>query len=731
MNSRFDALLESDDELERPAKPITPVAYLSVANWIDDCSIDLIEPSDTYVDWLRVVILRAVVHTRAFNSIKSSFNLWMTKVFSFLGFENYEAYAKTREPSVLRKDLLQILSIWESNLNHSYYFPAELEKNLQGLAAIADLNETEKMVLGLAVLMHTETIFQECCDMMGDGISAFAAPKIFASLLNLKNSVVEDIFDDQSNLVGSGLISLDHRGEGNLRSRVDLLTMTFAKRAVLKQENVRHLIKGFVQSGTKPKLALDDFVHVQDRVDMVTDYLDKSLSAKQQGVNILIYGRPGTGKTEFAKLVAEKVSADPLEVVAMNLAGNPITPMRRIRSYRLAQSLFRSSSAVILFDECEEILNGEGVQFTDEDALLAQKSWINLTLETNQLPAIWIANSIEGFDPAYVRRFDMCFEMPLPSELQRRDMLTQECGELIDHALIHEIARHSQTSPALVAKTAQVVKTLGVEKTLAERNDLAMVLVNDKLQAQGVTQIGFSEKTSSLGFRPEIVNSPVDLTALRDGLSQTGEGRICLYGPPGTGKTAFGTWLAESMGMPHILLKASDLLGSRVGETEQKISRAFAAAKKQKAVLQFDEVDSFLMSRAQAKQSWEISMINTMLVELSAFRGIFIASTNLFDSLDEASLRRFDISIKFDYLNSTKVWEMFCLTCDKMGLDYLEQEHKPLVGRLKNLTPGDFEQSIRQGRFIKPVNAGALITSLGKAIDYKKTYRSEGIGFLH
>ncbi len=720
------------EDTEQQPKETEPVDYLSIGPCASDQANDLIDPSEAYAQWLRVVMLRALVHTRAFNSIKSRFNLWMAKVFSFMGFENYEAYAKTREPSVLRKDLLQVLAAWESDLVKPCYFPVELEKNLKGLSEIANLNEQEEMVLGLAVLLHAESILQECCDMMGEILSAFTVPKVFASLLNLKASVVEDIFDDQSNLIRSGLISLDHRGEGNLRTRVDLLTMTFAKRAVLKQENIRNLIKGFVQQGAKAKLTLEDFSHVEERIHMVTHYLKSSLKTKQEGVNVLIYGRPGTGKTEFAKLVAQQVCRDSLEVVAMNLAGNPITPMRRIRSYRLAQSLFRSSDAVIVFDECEEILNCEGVQFTEDDALLAQKSWINQTLETNQLPAIWIANSIEGFDPAYIRRFDICFEMPLPSEPQRREMLTQECGEYIDSSLIHEIARHAQTSPAMVAKTAHVVKALSGEKTLEERNHLAMTLVNDKLQAQGVAQIGFGEQSmGSLGFRPEIVNSPVNLTSLRDGLAETGEGRICLYGPPGTGKTAFGQWLAESLHMPHILLKASDLLGSRVGETEQKISRAFASAKKQKALLQFDEVDSFLMSRAQVKQSWELSMVNTMLVELSAFKGIFIASTNLFDCLDEASLRRFDISIKFDFLSSPKVWDMFCMTCDKLNIAYREDQHKSAVNRLKNLTPGDFEQSIRQSRFIKLKDAESLIASLGKAVDHKKSHRGESIGFLH
>jgi SpoVK/Ycf46/Vps4 family AAA+-type ATPase len=267
-----------------------------------------------------------------------------------------------------------------------------------------------------------------------------------------------------------------------------------------------------------------------------------------------------------------------------------------------------------------------------------------------------VANSISLFDPAYIRRFDLCFEMPIPDEMQRRNMLIQLCGETLDQQLITDIAKSSHTSPALVAKTAQVVKALAVDKSASERNELALMLVNDKLQAQGVTQVqSYDAGSLGLGFKPDMINSTVDLQYLLQGLVHTHEARICAWGPPGTGKTAFGKWLANQLSIPHIVLKASDLLGSHVGETEQNIASAFTTAKRQKALLQFDEVDTFLVSRSQAKQSWEVSMVNEMLTQMEAFKGIFIASTNLFENLDEAALRRFDINLKFDFMKMEKI----------------------------------------------------------------------------
>ena len=44
-----------------------------------------------------------------------------------------------------------------------------------------------------------------------------------------------------------------------------------------------------------------------------------------------------------------------------------------------------------------------------------------------------------------------------------------------------------------------------------------------------------------------------------------------------------------------------------VGQTEKNIVNAFKEAKNKKAVLVFDEVDSFLQDRSSANRSWEIS----------------------------------------------------------------------------------------------------------------------------
>ena len=86
-----------------------------------------------------------------------------------------------------------------------------------------------------------------------------------------------------------------------------------------------------------------------------------------------------------------------------------------------------------------------------------------------------------------------------------------------------------------------------------------------------------------------------------------------------------------------------------------------------------------------------------MLTQMESFTGVFVASTNLIDRLDQASLRRFELKVKFGYLGKDQIVTMFR---DSLGL--LGLPSNPVaegqVASLTNLTPGDFAAALRQAR---------------------------------
>ena len=144
-----------------------------------------------------------------------------------------------------------------------------------------------------------------------------------------------------------------------------------------------------------------------------------------------------------------------------------------------------------------------------------------------------------------------------------------------------------------------------------------------------------------------------------EALRRRGHGALCFHGAPGTGKTALAEHRAQALGRPLMIRQASDLVSKFVGETEQNMARMFAEAGAEQAVLLLDEADSFLRTRRRAERSYEVTEVNEMLQGMERFGGVFICTTNLFEDLDEAALRRFTFKIRFLPLRAEQRERMF------------------------------------------------------------------------
>lgn len=738
----FLASMDELDELEVPGEPLDTLEEdvtaggesheLSLLELTDVQLHKLICQDSSYASWLRLVLLRIFVHTPVLGRLnRPSFSL--TQVCDFLGLGNFDKYAKSRTITEIRDDLSSVLKGWEMAPGQGPTIPPQLERNLAALGKTVGLNDMERAILGFAVLVHTESILECGCDLLGSELTGFNIERILAPLLAVQSEAVKAALQPDQKLFTSGLLTVDMTGRFGMRQLLDLLTSGFASQMHMPQSDIRSLMGGFARQEGRSDLSRSDYAHIATHLGICSDLLAACRGVNAPGVNILIYGKPGTGKTEFARVLTQALGLDLLGVTTTNGSGAPAAPIRRLRNYRVAQAFFRDSGAVLLFDECEEILNSVSVHDgADNAATIPRKSWINQMLESNHVPTIWIANSLEGFDEAYIRRFSVCFEMPVPNEKHRLKMISAVFGDAIGETAKVKMARHNQTTPAIMAQAAKVLSVVGCDKSEHERNELAIQLVNDKFQAQGFAKIKGNNEwaVDTADFDPALVNCDADLGRLCESLRHSREGRICLYGPPGTGKTAFGKWVAQALEMPHLNLKVSDLVSAYVGETEQKIAQAFQRAHQQKAVLQLDEVDSFLQDRSKAERTWAVTQVNEMLTQMEGFEGVFIASTNLFDNLDEASLRRFDMVIKMDFMKPEAAWRMFQRACQVLGLELPEAHLQSKIATLHALTPGDFEQVIRRSRLLPPASAVAVFEAMESAVRLKKRGTTQPMGFL-
>lgn len=201
------------------------------------------------------------------------------------------------------------------------------------------------------------------------------------------------------------------------------------------------------------------------------------------------------------------------------------------------------------------------------------------------------------------------------------------------------------------------------------------------------------EPKEKIKFDYAMVNCNMDLKDLVTKLKKSNSKNygILLYGESGSGKSYFGQYLAQELGMPIIKKRASDLIDKWVGSTERNIQAAFAEAKQKKAVLLFDEADSFLFDRKYAQRDFECASTNELLTQMENHPYPFIMTTNLKSKIDKASLRRFLFKIKYDYMKDKNV---IAGIKTYFGKDFKLKPEQ--IKELKYICAGDFSVAKRK-----------------------------------
>lgn len=607
--------------------------------------------------------------------------------------------------------------------------PRVLTGNLQRLGDMIGLSEIDRKLLAFTCLVHVDSTLEVTGDLMGM-LSTSRVVRSISHILDLPADAVARSLAPNGLLSRSGLIQMCRSGTSFLRMKMDLLSGSFADLITSVRLEPEDLLRGTVNPAPAAELALPDYAHLGDSLDILRPYLKHALAKRRRGVNILFHGPPGTGKTQLARLLAGDAGCALFEIAGESTQGNPIEGDRRLRSFRVAQALLSRKRAMILFDDVDDVFDDGADLIGPKGTAQTHKSWMNRMLEDGQVPAFWVANSVRAIDPAFLRRFDVIIEVPVPPRSQRRRILQGACKDLVGESFVARLAESEALAPTVITRASSVVRSLGRKLDSPRAEQAIEHLVTSTLKTQGYPR-PLRQGASLLpdNYNLSFLNPDVDVSAIGEGLAESGEGRICLDGPSGTGKTAFGHWLAHRLDLPLHVRRTSDLVSPLVGMTEKNLATAFQEAERDRAMLMIDEVDGFLRNRTTARHSWEVTQVNEMLTGMENFNGIFIASTNLVDGLDPAAMRRFDAKIHFGYLTADQAQEVLHAQCAAMGLAPPEAADAQALARLSNLALGDFAALARQHRF-RPIASVRELVELLQAECALKGGVRRPVGFV-
>lgn len=608
-----------------------------------------------------------------------------------------------------------------------------LDKKLNQLGNIFNLSQIDLTVLKLIYLAYS--INNDALNNIFERINYNEFVKLAGTATGLTPVEIRQSLNKSGALSGCGILdNIDHTGR-------NFISIDNTISEYLTGLSGKNLIEKYVRLEKGKTLRPEDFSVKPEDTRIITDILKSGKSC-----NILLYGIPGTGKTEYAKTVAAE-SGERVYSVRYGETGRDDRgdTNDRIVALRVAINTVSEKGGILIADEADFLLNTMSFFF---DSKSPEKGWLNDLLDNSRARIIWITNKTGSMEESTLRRFSYSLEFERFTEEQRvsvwNNLLKRNpLKKYITPKLVKELSQKYEVNAGSIAASLNALKH--IKKTREIGEDEVKPILENLLEKNSMLLKKNIKKKNRLNeltgkYDLSFVNADMDLkiavnavkkftTAIKENKEPEGI-NLLLWGESGTGKTEFAKYLASETGRELIIKRASDLMDMYVGNTEKYIAAAFKEAEDKNAILFIDEADTFLGSRERAVRSWEISHINEFLVQMENFNGVLICCTNLLEIFDTASMRRFNWKIRFSPVKE----EMRVPLYEK----YFVTEHSPLtagqkrrISSIGSLTPGHARAVSRRIGYTEGEAADhdTIIDELEKEASYMQIRKEKRVGF--
>lgn len=486
--------------------------------------------------------------------------------------------------------------------------------------------------------------------------------------------------------------------------------------------------------------ALESFSVKPSKTDLAVQFLKS-----ENPCNILLYGAPGAGKTEYAKALIKKaglkMNVYKNEIEVQKDENGDVSSVKGLRRLNCYLSLKKENS-ILVVDEAETVLKTVGMGWFGMKFSLPQKGTVNKMLETSENKVIWILNYTDELDESTLRRFTYSIRFHEMPKATLRSIAESKFADIkmpknLKSEILDMCGKY-QVTGASVENIVKAVKSMDYSKNNETQmiNDVRDVLEANSSLIFGKKKIRDTVKDS---YNLDVLNTSIPASDLMEMIKNaiadkeehpdSPEGiRMLFYGLSGTGKTELARYISEQTGKKLLLKRASDILGKYVGDEEKHIKEAFEEAEETDSILLMDEADSFFADRSRANSSWERTMVNEFLTQMEEFSGILICTTNLRKIMDPAMQRRFHILTEFKPLTEVGIRN---LLTSYFGKYQFEDEQISDLLKSDSVTPGDFGSLKSKMRFMSKdkLSSEFIIQELRTIQAEKKMNGGGKIGF--
>lgn len=640
----------------------------------------------------------------------------------------WEVYLRKKE--IYFKLIEKVSLLLKKNLQRSGV-NSPFHKNLEKIKMVFKLNRNEIEILTLLYLIGND---KEIGYMLNDSPltkinKLIQSIRLYCRLLKISPRKMRDYLAKDSNLIKSGILKKSHK-RLFLSDYIETYLAGISKMDIL--ENF------FNECSLDNSLLLKDHIVPSKNISLML-----SLIKSKKGANILLYGRPGTGKTEFAKSLAKEVGLPIFFINQYNEDGEEDLSHRK--SAIVASQNILNEKSIIVVDECDPIINTSDSLWLCEEPKSKNdsKAWINFILENTKHKIIWITNRTDSIDVSTKRRFSFSQEFKDLTKKQRTkvwEIIAEKHSiSFLDEAEKLELATKFKVNAGGISLAVQDVTSM---KSLKKVSDKKRILENILKQHERFVFGKVSKLISKdKSYSSEILNLDVDpnevfikLKRFLDYLkenplnSDIQNMNLLFYGPPGTGKTEFVKHLAENLGVEINLKRLSDIKSKWYGESLKNIALMFEETEESGKILFLDEADSFFVDRESSNNENHLEETNELLTQMENFKGVLVCSTNMLESLDQAVLRRFTMKISFGYLENEAKRELFKKTFFGISGEVIHESTLKKVDEIEFLTPGDYKVVKQKHFFNKNLKIDEIIDDLRKESLIKKVNKRK-IGF--